>query len=186
MLHQRSRYFHELCADINEKQSSVLRTPMIVMAHLLAGGPTRSRSRISRSRCQAPHPPSSSSLNSPTSLQDPQPAQQRDTLETFTTYVETFVNQHTEPDTKLPNRPPLATPTPLSPSPRSRHRTKGPFAFVALFGHGDSFSSIPDLCRPRGGVFLKKLSSPSGRLPRRIQDPRSTPTSTIFSPHANV
>ncbi|KAG6985331.1 alpha-glucosidase [Physcia stellaris] len=158
-------YFHELCADINEKQSSVLRTLMIVMAHLFGRRPCREADqeylevvvKPSSSIVFLPElPPRASKILS---------RHNKETLETFTAYVETFVNQHiTEPDTKLPltglsfgdNNSTLNIPSlPTLPTPKVRS------AFVALSGHGDSFSSIPDLCRTaRGGVFLEEAVIP--------------------------
>ena len=158
-------YFHELCADINEKQSSVLRTLMIVMAHLFGRRPCR---EADQEYLEVVVKPSSSIVFLP---ELPQRASKilsrhnKETLETFTTYVETFVNQHiTEPDTKLPltglsfgdTNSTITIPSlPTLPAPKVRS------AFVALSGHGDSFSSIPDLCRTaRGGVFLEEAVIP--------------------------
>ena len=158
-------YFHELCADINEKESSVLRTLMIVMAHLFGRRPCREADqeylevvvKPSSSIVFLPElPPRASKILS---------RHNKETLETFTTYVETFVDQHiTEPDTKLPltglsfgeTNPTLIIPSlPTLPAPKVRS------AFVALSGHGDTFSSIPDLCRTaRGGVFLEEAVIP--------------------------
>lgn len=87
----------------------------------------------------------------------------RDTLEVFSTYVSTFVDQHidTDDDT-LPltglkaggSGSDMSLPGTLPP-------TKIRSSFVALSGHGDHFESISDLCRTtRGGVFLEEAVIP--------------------------
>ena len=86
-----------------------------------------------------------------------------DTLEVFTTYVRTFVDQHIkEDDRNLPltgleaggNDEDVTLPRSLPP-------TKVRSAFVALSGHGDRFESISDLCRTtRSGVFLEEAVIP--------------------------
>jgi len=45
-------YFHELCSEINDKESHVLRTLMVVMAHLFGRRPCREVSLLSRSRSE--------------------------------------------------------------------------------------------------------------------------------------
>lgn len=87
----------------------------------------------------------------------------QDTLQVFTTYVNTFVDQHihTE-DNKLPLTGLKAggndTNSPLAGAlPPTRTRS----SFVALSGHGDEFESISDLCRTsRAGVFLEEAVIP--------------------------
>lgn len=86
-----------------------------------------------------------------------------DTLQVFTTYVRTFVDQHVEgDDRKLPLTgievggadDDVVLPGSLAP-------TKVRSAFVALSGHGDEFESISDLCRTtRSGVFLEEAVIP--------------------------
>ena len=158
-------FFHEVCADINEKQSSVLRELMIVMAHLFGRRPCR---EADQEYLEAVIKPSSSIVFLPELPYRASKILQRhnkETLQTFTTYVETFVEQHiTEPDTKLPltglsfgatDSTPNISSLPLLPP------TKVRSAFVALSGHGDNFSSIPELCRTaRGGVFLEEAVIP--------------------------
>ena len=81
----------------------------------------------------------------------------KDTLEVFTTYVKTFVDQHVKDyDRKLPltgmNAGSINESVTL---PGSLPPTKVRSAFVALSGHDDDFASISDLCRTtRSGVFL--------------------------------
>lgn len=86
-----------------------------------------------------------------------------DTLNVFTTYVRTFVDQHIDgEDNELPltglhfgaGKADKTLPNSLPP-------IKVRSAFVALSGHGDHFASISDLCRTtRGGVFLEEAVIP--------------------------
>lgn len=87
----------------------------------------------------------------------------KDTLEVFSTYVRTFIDQRIDTeDNILPltglkaggNDDDIALPGALPP-------TKIRSSFVALSGHGDRFESISDLCRTtRGGVFLEEAVIP--------------------------
>lgn len=88
----------------------------------------------------------------------------KDTLETFMTYVRTFIEQHMvgEDDNVLPL-------TGLVMGSRDRdHRLQDSLpapqirsSFVALSGHGDNFNSISELCRTtRNGVFLEEAVIP--------------------------
>ncbi len=156
-------FFHELCSDINEKTSSVLRSLMIVLAHLFGRRPCREADQeyienvVKRSPSIVFLPPL-----------PPQAARilrqhNQETLQIFTTYVKTFVDQHIkEDDCKLPltgveaggSNADVALAGTLPP-------TRVRSAFVALSGHGDTFDTISDLCRTtRGGVFLEEAVIP--------------------------
>lgn len=90
-------------------------------------------------------------------------AHNEDTLEVFTTYVRTFVDQHVkETDHKLPLTSINAGGTDENVTiPGSLPPTKVRSAFVALSGHSDKFDSISDLCRTtRSGVFLEEAVIP--------------------------
>ena len=86
-----------------------------------------------------------------------------DTLQVFTTYVRTFVDQHIDtPDNTLPltnlkfgsEDGDMVVPESLPPA-------KVRSSFVALSGHDDKFESISDLCRTtRDGVFLEEAVVP--------------------------
>lgn len=87
----------------------------------------------------------------------------QDTLQIFTTYVKTFVDQHIKSDDcTLPLTGVVvgghnAVEGLAETLPSARVRS----AFVALSGHGDSFDDISDLCRTtRGGVFLEEAVIP--------------------------
>lgn len=88
----------------------------------------------------------------------------KDTLQTFTTYVRTFVDQHMADTTDATL--PLTGLTVGGPEedlevPGSLPPTKVRSAFVALSGHGDDFATISDLCRTvRSGVFLEEAVIP--------------------------
>ena len=90
-------------------------------------------------------------------------AHNEDTLEVFTTYVKTFVDQHVkEHDCKLPltgiHAGGIDESVNLS---GSLPPTKVRSAFVALSGYDDTFESISDLCRTtRSGVFLEEAVIP--------------------------
>lgn len=86
-----------------------------------------------------------------------------DTLQVFTTYVRTFVDQHVkEDDRKLPlTGIEVGGADENVTFPGSLPPTKVRSAFVALSGHGDEFGSISELCRTtRGGVFLEEAVIP--------------------------
>lgn len=157
-------FFHDLCSSIKKKKSSVLRSLMLVMAHIFGRHPCRQSDRefIDRVVRQSPSivflPPL------PSSAAKILRRHNRDTLQVFTSYVQTFVDQHMENDdcmlpltrTKFGAE---ATSSDVFPSRLSRKNVRS--AFVALSGHGDSFDSISDLCSTvREGIFLEEAVIP--------------------------
>ncbi|KAI4250190.1 MAG: hypothetical protein L6R40_000362 [Gallowayella cf. fulva] len=155
-------YLHELCSEIDTAESHVLRTLMIVMAHLFGRRPCRHSDQEYIENIVK---------RSPSVVFLPQlPAQasrilqqhNEQTLQIFTTYVRTFVDQHIDqPDHTLPltgvsvgsKDSDHRLPASLSPLPPTLIRSP----FVALSGHPDTFTSISDLCRTvRSGVFLEE------------------------------
>lgn len=170
-------FFHELCSDIDTSESRVLRTLMIVMSHLFGRHPCRHSDHefieeiVKRSPSVVFLPPLPDSA---TRILQQHNAQ---TLQIFTTYVRTFVDQHIhEPDTALPltglsvGAPPSSeADTSILSLPSSLAPTKIRSPFVALSGHTDTFTSIPSLCRTvRSGVFLEESVIP--HLPLNPQD----------------
>lgn len=158
-------YFHKLCGNISDKQSAVLRELMIVMAHLFGRRPCREADQeylenvVKRSSSIVFLP------KMPDAASDVLRQHNKDTLEIFTTYVHTFVDQHiNDDDCKLPltglefkGSDAALKPSELGFLPPPKVRS----AFVALSGHGDSFSTISDLCQTaRGGVFLEEAVIP--------------------------
>jgi superfamily II RNA helicase len=157
-------FFHELCSAIDEKESNVLRTLMIVMAHIFGRRPCKQADQeyidriVKRSPSIVFLPPLPSSAAAILRRHN------QDTLEVFTTYVRTFVAQHMQTeDCMLPlTRTTFgANATSIDLVPGDFPRTKVRSAFVALSGHGDSFDSISDLCSTvRQGVFLEEAVIP--------------------------
>lgn len=158
-------YFHSLCAGIHTKPRSVLKTLMMVMAHLFGRRPCRiSDAEKIKKSCSVvilPElPPKAATI-----LEE----HNKETLETFTTYVKTFAKQHvmnveqTLPLTGLsfggsdPNI--IQALDPLPPTTACSH-------FVALSGHSDEFDSIADLCAStRSDIFLEKAVIPYLDIP---------------------
>lgn len=161
----RDGYFHNLCADIDTKRDSVLRTLMIIMAHLFGRRPCRSVQQeyidevVKRSPSVVFLPPM------PTRAATVLRNHNKETLTIFETYVKTFAAQHVkEEEQHLPL-------TGLKVGGEGNHgpadnlhalpATKARSAFVALSGHGDTFNSLSDLCTTtRAGIFLEQAVIP--------------------------
>jgi hypothetical protein len=148
-----------------------LRTLMLVLSHLFGR-------RVAR---QVDDPEKAEKIRRSPSMVylDPMPENaaailrkhNKDTLHIFSNYVKTFAGQHiTEQEHTLPFTGGSIAPgakdktngditnggiLPSLPSPQARS------AFVALSGHGDSFTTIEDLCSStRAGVFLESSVVP--------------------------
>ena len=159
----KSGYLHELCSEIKDKESYVIRTLMLTMAHLFGRRQCRQADteyienivkRSSSIVFLPPLPPRAAQV-----LED----HNTNTLDVFTTYVRTFVDQHIDTeDSVLPLTGTHFGSTNSSIKlPLSQPQTTVRSAFVALSGHGDTFSSISDLCRTtRSGVFLEEAVIP--------------------------
>ncbi|KAL8938825.1 MAG: hypothetical protein Q9216_003685 [Gyalolechia sp. 2 TL-2023] len=165
-------YFHDLCSEIDTAESRVLRTLMIVLAHLFGRRPCKHSDQeyieeiVKRSPSVVFLPPL------PASASRILQRHNRQTLDIFTTYVRTFVDQHIHtPDHTLPltglsvgapsdnNEEDTTPPASFLPPPSSAPKIRSPF--VALSGHNDTFPSIPSLCRTvRSGVFLEESVIP--------------------------
>lgn len=157
-------FLHGLCSSIDKKESAVLRSLMIVMAHIFGRRPCKQADQeyidqvVKRSPSVVFLPPL------PSSARKILRQHNQDTLQVFTTYVKTFVNQHMKNDdytlpltqTTFGSKTAYTDPSTANPS-----GTTVRSAFVALSGHGDSFDSISDLCNTaRGGVFLEEAVIP--------------------------
>lgn len=157
-------FLHRLCSAIDIKQSGVLRRLMIVMAHIFGRRPCRQADQeyidkvVKRSPSIVFLPPL------PSSAAKVLRQHNQDTLQVFTTYVKSFVDQHMDNDDfKLPlTQATFGAKTPCTDLiPANLSETKVRSAFVALSGHGDTFDSISDLCSTvRGGVFLEEAVIP--------------------------
>ena len=159
----KSGYLHELCSGVHHSQSKVLRTLMLVMAHLFGRHKCRDADAeyierfVKRSPSIVFLPPMPEGASKAIKKHN------RETLATFRTYVETFVEQHVNhPDDTLPlsklqvgGSDTLSLEESASIGALPPVKIRSPF--VALSGHGDTFSQITDLCATvRSGVFLEK------------------------------
>ena len=157
-------YFHELCKDIETKESAVLETLMIVMAHLFGRQPCRKADEeylkvVKQSSSVVflpPMPPKAAAVLH---------KHNQETLNIFAAYVKTFAAEHMKgEESALPltgvetgGEIPLGDMGQFSTLPRTKTRS----AFVALSGHGDDFDSVADLCETtRHGIFLEKAIIP--------------------------
>lgn len=154
-------YFHELCAKIDTSKEAVLRELMLTLSHLF--GRRHCRQADQETLQVVKGSPSIVFLPSmPEQAKNILRNHNKTTLDIFTAYVRTFVDEHIkEPDNTLPltsvvvggdssiNELPQRTPTKVRSS------------FVALSGCGDKFESIHDLCSTtRSGVFLEEAVIP--------------------------
>ena len=162
-------YFHQLCANIEEKPSSTLRQLMLVMAHLFGRRACRQADienketiiKRSSSIVFLPELP----VKAKRILQE----HNQETLETFTTYVRTFAKQHCKDDDRTLPLTGLAVggSKPIDSNIlQSLSATTARSHFVALSGHSDTFTSISDLCSStRSGIFLEKAVIPHLDIP---------------------
>lgn len=158
-------YFHKLSANIDKNPENVLRELMLTMAHLFGRQYCRQADEefleevVKKSPSIVFLPPLSSTAAN--ILRE----HNQSTLDIFTAYVQTFVEQHVEDaDDSLPLTkvkiggnaiPESARTLPYRTPPTVRS------AFVALSGHDDLFDSIHDLCTTsRAGVFLEEAIVP--------------------------
>jgi hypothetical protein len=157
-------FFHSICVDIETNPDEVLRTLMLTMSHIFGRQYCRQVDQefideiVKRSPSLVFLPPlpklASSILRSHNST----------TLNIFTAYVRTFVDQNIkEVDCFLPltqlraGAKPGVSKNPLPHLPSTNVRS----SFVALSGHGDEFEDIHDLCSStRSGVFLEEAVIP--------------------------
>ena len=156
-------YLHQLCSDINTKESAILRTLMIVMAHLFGRRPCRDADKeyienvVKKSSSIVFLPPM------PGHASQILRSHNHETLRIFTEYVRTFAEQHIkDQDCLLPlTKTRAGNSQKVDSIPGQSPPTTVRSAFVALSGHGDQFESISDLCRTcRGAVFLEEAVVP--------------------------
>ncbi|MCJ1400686.1 hypothetical protein MMC11_003894 [Xylographa trunciseda] len=180
-------YFHQLCANIEEKPSATLRQLMLVMAHLFGRRACRQadfenkETIIKRSSSIVFLP------ELPTKARRILQEHNQETLETFTTYVRTFAKQHCKNDDRtLPLTGLLVGGSKSLDSDilHSLPATTARSHFVALSGHSDTFTSISDLCSStRSGIFLEKAVIP------HLDIPSDTPLNAYlydFFMHGNI
>ena len=158
-------YFHGLCEDIHLNPERVLRTMMLVMAHLFGRRQCRQAEKEWVDRVVK----RSSSIvflpGLPAGAEASLRKHNGEVLNTFNTYVTTFIEQHVrEEDCRLPltgtkcggNGPAYKNDL-LDPLPCTISRSP----FMALSGYDDDFVSIADLCHNvRSGVTLEESVVP--------------------------
>ncbi|OAL00090.1 P-loop containing nucleoside triphosphate hydrolase protein [Phaeosphaeriaceae sp. SRC1lsM3a] len=157
-------YFHQLCAKFATNQEAVLRELMLTMSHLFGRVYCRQADKEFVEQVVKGSPSIVFLPAMPEQAADILRRHNKSTLDIFTAYVQTYVEQHvTQTDNSLPltsMKVGSETSKPL-PSVPSKAPLKARSAFVALSGHDDSFSSIHDLCSTsRSGVFLEEAVVP--------------------------
>ncbi len=170
-------YLADVCANFDEQPDAVIEELLLTFSHIFGRRPARvadSKSmatKIEKSQSMVYLPPM------PKGAADILLKHNAETLKIFTTYVKTFSEQYGgREDNQLPlshysggvektkssanggakvdEKTDLDFLNPL-PAPNARS------AFVALSGHGDSFSTVSDLCSSsRQGVFLEEAIIP--------------------------
>ncbi|KAH7079592.1 hypothetical protein FB567DRAFT_631384 [Paraphoma chrysanthemicola] len=157
-------YFHQLCARFATNQEAVLRELMLTMSHLFGRVYCRQADKEFVQEVVKGSPSIVFLPEMPEAAADILRRHNKSTLDIFTAYVQTYVEQHVkEPDNALPL---TAVKVGSDASKPLKHVThKGPLkarsAFVALSGHDDTFDSIHDLCSTsRSGVFLEEAVVP--------------------------
>ncbi|KAL9616742.1 MAG: hypothetical protein Q9160_008430 [Pyrenula sp. 1 TL-2023] len=167
----RGGYFSGLAKGIVRNEEATLNTSMLVMAHCFFRHPLRQVEKESEDAERIRKSPSVVFLPAfPEVASRIMKRHNEETLETYTTYVWTFVNQHCkERDETLPftrlnvnnqcdtdDRDNLLKAF-VSDNPPVHLRSP----FVALSGHTDDFASISSLCETvRSGVFLESAVVP--------------------------
>jgi superfamily II RNA helicase len=151
-------YFHELCAKVNTNQDTVLRELMLTMSHLFGRLHCRQADEEFVQEVVKGSPSVVFLPNMPENAVNVLRKHNKTTLDIFTSYVRTFVEQHIqEPDNTLP----LTTTVVGGKSNNGPPPTKVRSSFVALSGQNDEFESIHDLCTTaRSGIFLEEAVVP--------------------------
>ncbi|KAL8392556.1 hypothetical protein RB595_002664 [Gaeumannomyces hyphopodioides] len=177
-------YFHQLCAEVESRRSAVLAELMLVMSHIFGRLPCdqykdKEWLKVKDSPSIVLLPPMPKAAHTLLHKHN------KETLEVFFNYVQTFVHQYLSdvPDNELPftkrhaGATGACTAEALAMVPGAAALPPGPeirSPFAALSGFGDDFYSIHDLCaNVRAGVFLDEPSVPS--IPIYPEDTEGTP-----------
>jgi hypothetical protein len=158
-------YFHDLCANVDKSPETTLNTLMMTLAHLFGRQYCRQADEEYISEVVKKSPSIVFLPPMPDKAANILRNHNQSTLDIFTAYVQTFINQHVKyADDTLPlSKTKIGSDTvpksvqnlPRRPAPTVRS------PFVALSGHSDNFSSIHDLCTTsRSGVFLEEAVVP--------------------------
>ncbi|KZM19932.1 RNA helicase [Ascochyta rabiei] len=151
-------YFHELCAKVNTNQDSVLRELMLTMSHLFGRLHCRQADEEFVQEVVKGSPSVVFLPNMPENAVSVLRKHNKQTLDIFTSYVRTFVEQHLQ---EADNTLPLTTTKVGGKSNSFPSPIKVRSSFVALSGHNDEFESIHDLCTTsRSGIFLEEAVVP--------------------------
>ena len=161
----RGGYFHSLARQYLINPKEALRILMIVMANIFSRRPfpqvekENEKELIKRSSSVVMLP------SLPSEAYKVLRRHNEEILSIYTTYVQTFAEQHCEEQTsQLPFTRSCVGPTRCVSDfklPGSLSRTQSRSCFVAVSGHGDSFTSVTDLCsNVRDGIFLEKAVVP--------------------------
>ena len=165
----RSGYFQDLCVNGGLPHEELMRTLMIVMAHLFCRQKCRNVQQEFIERVIQKSPSIVFLPPMPEKAAAILREHNNEILATYCTYVETFADQHLhEEERSLPltrinvggkGNEDAAKALDAAPATKSRS------AFVALSGDGDDFNSIADLCNTvRNGVFLEQAVVPHMEL----------------------
>jgi hypothetical protein len=156
-------FFHSLCADIDKSPKKIVLELMLTMAHLFG----RIQGRKADEEFVEKVVKRSSSIvylpDLPKEAEDILRAHNKETLNIFSAYVSTFVDQHLQDsDRNLPlTGIEIGGDSSRSDLSNALTPTKSRSRFVALSGHGDDFDSISDLCQTvRSGVYLEESVIP--------------------------
>lgn len=173
-------YLHKLCADIDTKEQSTIEDLMLVLSHLFGRVYCKQSDEEYKEKVVKP----SSSLvflpSLPKEASDVLNEHSKQILSVFTTYVQTFVDQHVHgEDNELPltgmkaGASPDGAEVPSEVKDKALPATTVRSQFYALSGHSDKFNSVTDLCRTtRSGVFLEESVVPHvGLYPQDLESP---------------
>ncbi|KAF2826826.1 P-loop containing nucleoside triphosphate hydrolase protein [Ophiobolus disseminans] len=157
-------YFHQLCAKFATNQEAVLRELMLTMSHLFGRHYCRQADKEYMQEIIKGSPSIVFLPAMPESAADILRRHNKSTLDIFTAYVQTYVDQHVKQADNILPLTALKTGSDSS-KPLQGTRRKSPLrarsAFVALSGQDDTFESIHDLCATsRSGVFLEEAVVP--------------------------
>ena len=161
----RGGYFQELARTFRHDRKETLKKLMNVLAHLFGRHPFRLVDKESEKDMIKKSPSVVFLPRLPSQARDILEAHNRETLQVYTAYVRTFIEQHCrDADDVLPFSKTKISPTMTlagfqSVSLSEQALLRSPF--VALSGHNDDFESIADLCSTvRDGVFLEEAVIP--------------------------
>ncbi|PWY75483.1 DEAD/DEAH box helicase [Aspergillus heteromorphus CBS 117.55] len=187
-----SGYFHRLCRNINKYPTQITRTLMLVLSHLFGRQELRPAVLEKMLMSEKKSPSLVVLPDLPKKAVKILRAHNTKTLNIYSTYVTTFVEQHiTEPDCFLPLTQIKCggdkSPEEISPSMPVSPPTRVASSFVALSGHRDKWQSIPELCKTvRDGVWLEEAVVPYvGIYPEEGKVPLNAYLYDFFK-HGNV